>query len=458
MSRNRTVYRCTACQAEYRRWQGQCSGCQEWNTIEAVATAPRGSSGSVSSGPAARVEPLNAQTSRVERKPTGIGEMDRVLGGGFVAGSAVLLGGAPGIGKSTLLLQVLASMASRTYRCVYDSGEESPEQVRNRAERLGVIAAEIGITATERAEAIAALMRQDARPDVLVVDSVQMLTSEGVDAAPGSPSQMRACTQMLIQAAKESGTVLVLVGHVTKDSAIAGPKQIEHMVDAVLRFDQETDAAFRVLRGEKNRFGSTDEVGVFEMTDTGMHPVANPSETFLLDRATGTPGSAIFPSLEGSRPILLETQTLVAPSQYGTPRRTVVGWDQGRLAMIVAVLHARCGINICDSDVYLNISGGMRVAEPAADLAVAAALASAVADRPIPPETACFGEIGLGGEIRPVAHADRRIREAARMGFTRIIAPPERGGRRSPAPDGVELIRHTALVDVVSAISVRQAA
>jgi DNA repair protein RadA/Sms len=451
MPKPKSLHRCTACGTEHRRWQGQCTGCGEWNTLAETAAPTARSGHRPASAPV--VESLNGPARQLDRLSSGLGEFDRVLGGGFVPGSAILLGGDPGIGKSTVVLQTLAAMAGQGARCTYVSGEESVEQVRRRAERLGVLQAAIGITTATQAEAILELMHDPDAPQILVVDSVQMLVSAAVDAAAGSPSQMRTCAHSLIQAAKSTGVTLLLIGHVTKDSAIAGPKQIEHMVDAVLRVDQETSAQFRILRATKNRFGSIEEVGVFAMGDAGLQEVPNPSELFLGDRRTDLPGSAIFPGIEGSRPMLVEIQTLVAATQYGTPRRTVVGWDQGRLAMLVAVLQARCGLPIADQDIYLNVSGGVRISEPAADLAVAAALISSCASRPLPADAVWFGEVGLGGEIRGVAHGDRRIREARKLGFQHIVGPQSRGRQTGAPSQSVD-----TLLDLVTSIGTARAA
>lgn len=364
------------------------------------------------------------------RRTTGIAELDRVCGGGLVPGSAVLIGGDPGIGKSTLLLQAMACLAQE-HRCAYVSGEEAVDQVRLRARRLGVASAPVALASATNVRDIAASLDAADGPEVAVIDSVQTMYVDTLDSAPGTVAQVRASAQELIRVAKRRGVVLLLVGHVTKEGTIAGPRVLEHMVDTVLYFEGERGHQFRILRAVKNRFGPTDEIGVFEMTDGGLAEVANPSALFLAERRGDVSGAAVFAGMEGTRPVLVEVQALVAPSPLGTPRRAVVGWDSARLAMVLAVLEARCGVQIGANDVYLNVAGGLRVTEPAADLAVAAALVSSLTGEPVPSDTVVFGEIGLSGEVRAVSQADPRLKEAAKLGFSRALIPARRSGGRA---------------------------
>ena len=436
MSKTSRAFVCQACGAVTGRWSGKCPSCGEWNSIIEEA-APSGSpalvairggkgrshSGRLASARLAPLETLAAASIDAPRLPTGIAELNRVLGGGLVPGSAVLVGGDPGIGKSTLLLQAAARLAETGARVVYLSGEEAPAQVRMRAARLGLAQAPVGLGTETNLVNIVATLDGAAPPSLVVIDSVQTLWSEAVEAAPGTISQLRGCASALISHAKGSGSTLVLVGHVTKDGQIAGPKVIEHMVDTVLYFEGLSGHQFRVLRAVKNRFGPTDEIGVFEMRQDGLKEVENPSALFLSDRDRGAPGTAVFAGMEGTRPILVEIQALVAPSLLGTPRRAVVGWDPNRLAMLIAVLEARCGVRLGSHDVYLNVAGGLRLNEPAADLAAAAALVSSLAGQPAPEDTVYFGEVSLTGAVRAVGHMDQRLKEAAKLGFTRAAVP-----------------------------------
>ena len=432
MGRSTNVYVCQACGAAHPKWSGRCDACGAWNTlVEEIAAdgAPRPSA----RGPKRRLAlaPLDGPVHGPERRPTGIGELDRVTGGGLVAGSALLIAGDPGIGKSTLLLQAAASLAQSS-AVVYISGEEAIDQLRLRADRLGLRSAPVQLAATASVDDIAATLDAPQLPQVVIVDSVQTLFTGELDSAPGTVAQVRASTQVLIRLAKRLGFVLLLVGHVTKEGMIAGPKVLEHMVDTVLYFEGERGHPFRIVRTVKNRFGPTDEIGVFEMTDTGLRQVTNPSALFLAERERDVSGSAVFAGMEGSRPVLVEIQALIAPTGFATPRRAVVGWDAARLAMLLAVLEARCGMTFATCDVFLNVAGGFRIAEPAADLAVAAALASAALVQPLPPETVVFGEIGLSGEVRAVTRADARLKEAAKLGFAGAIVP----ARRTPGTSG----------------------
>jgi len=364
---------------------------------------------------------LGGESADVPRMKTGIAELDRVTGGGLVPGSALLVGGDPGIGKSTLLLQATGKLSQNGLKTAYISGEESVGQVRRRAKRLEVANAPVSLAAeTSLSHILDGLMAE--KPDVVIIDSIQTLWSDQLTAAPGTVAQVRACSQELTRFAKKRGACVILVGHVTKDGQIAGPRVVEHMVDAVLYFEGDRAHQFRILRAHKNRFGPTDEIGVFEMRETGLSEVPNPSALFLDGRKDAASGTAVFAGLEGSRPVLTEIQALVAPAAFGTPRRAVVGWDSGRLAMVLAVLEARCGVSFAGKDVYLNVAGGLRINEPAADLAVAAAIASSVFDVPLPTDAVVFGEISLSGDVRPVGRSDARMKEAAKLGFKQAIS------------------------------------
>jgi DNA repair protein RadA/Sms len=374
-----------------------------------------------------------------------------VTGGGFVRGSVLLLGGDPGIGKSTLLIQVTAALAQRGERAVYISGEEAVAQVRLRAERLGLSGAKVELAAETAVEDIVATLSEGKTPRLIVIDSIQTMWSERVDSAPGTVTQVRGSAQALIRFAKKSGATVILVGHVTKDGQIAGPRVVEHMVDAVLSFEGEGSHQFRILRAVKNRFGPTDEIGVFEMTGSGLREIANPSELFLSERDLGSPGTAVFAGIEGTRPLLVEIQALVAPTSLGTARRAVVGWDQSRLSMVLAVLEAHCGVKLGGYDVYLNVAGGLRIQEPAADLAVAAALVSSLSGLALPPDCVYFGEISLSGAVRPVAFAQQRLKEAEKLGFGQAVFPKSNEERTGKTPE--RFFRPETLVDLVVRIA-----
>jgi len=380
---------------------------------------------------------LNGVPETVFRLKSQIAEFDRVCGGGLVAGSVLLIGGDPGIGKSTVLLQVTAALSricnvkGAPVRCVYISGEESVDQVRLRAMRLGLAAAPVDLAAASNVRDIVATLDAGTAPDVVVIDSIQTMYSDALDSAPGTVGQVRACANELIRLAKKKGFVLFLVGHVTKEGALAGPRVLEHMVDTVLYFEGDRGHHFRILRSVKNRFGATDEIGVFEMTEKGLEEVPNPSALFLAERRGNVSGSCVYAGIEGSRPMLVEIQSLVAPSAGNSPRRAVVGWDGGRLSMLLAVLEARCGVPFAQNDVYLNVAGGMRITEPACDLAVAAALLSSVSQIPVPADMVVFGEIGLAAETRAVPQADLRLKEAEKLGFSRVLMPPRRVNKKS---------------------------
>ena len=432
MGRSRSVYACTECGAQQPRWLGRCPECGGWSTLveeRAVAAAePRELLAREPSGAKPR-RLAEIDADAVPRLETGIAELDRVLGGGLVPGSVVLLAGEPGVGKSTLALQLAAGIhGSRPV--LYVAGEESPEQIRLRANRLASLPEALVVLAETCVEAIADPWR-DAQPSLVLVDSVQTLRSERVESAPGSVAQVRECAALLAATAKAHGAVLVLVGHVTKEGAIAGPRVLEHLVDVVLSLEGDAFHAFRLLRAHKNRFGSTQEIGVFQMGGAGLEAVANPSELFLAERRAGAPGSCIVPWLEGSRPMLIEIQALVAPAGYGTARRTAIGVDDARLALLLAVLDRRARVDLLNRDVYVNAVGGVRIREPGADLALALALASSRLDLALPADAAACGEIGLGGEIRRVARLDARVAEAARLGFRRLLVP---AGARDALP------------------------
>ena len=424
MSRRGLSFICQNCGAGANRWQGKCEACGEWNTmVEEGAERPPGPGRKAPKGRLFELQPLTGEAHDAPRLPSGIAELDRVTGGGFVRGSVLLMAGDPGIGKSTLLIQATAALARAGERAVYISGEEAVAQVRLRAERLGLSDAPVELASETAVEDIIATLTQGKIPRLIVIDSIQTMWTDTVDSAPGTVSQVRGAAQMLIRFAKRSGAAIILVGHVTKDGQIAGPRVVEHMVDAVLSFEGEGSHQFRILRAVKNRFGPTDEIGVFEMTGAGLREVSNPSELFLSERDLGSPGTAVFAGMEGTRPLLVEIQALVAPTSLGTPRRAVVGWDTSRLAMVIAVLEAHCGVKLGGYDVYLNVAGGMRINEPAADLAAAAALVSSLANSPLPADAVYFGEISLSGAIRPVSHTPSRLKESAKLGFARAVVP-----------------------------------
>jgi DNA repair protein RadA/Sms len=424
MSKRHLTFVCQNCGAAYNRWQGKCEACGEWNTMsEEGAEKPSGPGRKPGNGRLFALQDLGGDAQDAPRLPSGVGELDRVTGGGFVRGSVLLLGGDPGIGKSTLLIQATAALARKGERAVYISGEEAVAQVRLRAERLGLRNAAVELASETSVEDIVATLSQGKTPRLIVIDSIQTMWTDKVESAPGTVTQVRGSAQALIRFAKRSGAAVILVGHVTKDGQIAGPRVVEHMVDAVLSFEGEGSHQFRILRAVKNRFGPTDEIGVFEMTGEGLREITNPSELFLSERDLGQPGTAVFAGMEGTRPLLVEIQALVAPSSLGTPRRSVVGWDSSRLSMVLAVLEAHCGLRLGGHDVYLNVAGGLRIQEPAADLAAAAALVSSLANAPLPADSVYFGEVSLSGAIRPVAQAAARLKEAAKLGFTAAVVP-----------------------------------
>src|SRR4051812_10647273 len=468
MAKTQARFACQQCGAVAPKWAGRCEACGAWNNMieELPRPAPPKSLGAGGGRRGANLDfvALRGDSAGPPRRLTRIAELDRVCGGGLVPGSAILVGGDPGIGKSTLLLQAAAALAAGRADAAYITGEEAVEQVRLRAERLGVADRPVLLAAASSVRDIVGALDRAGAPDLVVIDSIQTMYLDTLDSAPGTVSQVRGAAQELIGLAKRRGFVLVLVGHVTKEGLIAGPRVLEHMVDTVLYFEGERGHQFRILRAVKNRFGATDEIGVFEMSDRGLVEVPNPSALFLADRSGGDAdsdepggpiaGAAVFAGIEGTRPVLVEIQALVAPSLLGTPRRAVVGWDATRLAMITAVLDARCGLSVGANDIYLNIAGGLRIVEPAADLAVAAALVSALTEIPVPTDTVVFGEIGLSGRLRPVAHSDLRLKEAAKLGFANAWMPvlPSRS-RRASVDDGLKTAPIGHLSELVALLS-----
>ncbi len=420
------IYVCQSCGAVSPKWSGKCDACSQWNTLSEEITetsAPKGLGSGKNRSAGIPLAKLNEENKSLPpRNVTGIAEFDRVTGGGLVPGSAVLIGGDPGIGKSTLLLQVGCLLAGKNVRTAYISGEESVDQVRMRAGRLGLSHKPMALASANSVRDIVATMEDSSLEiQMIIIDSIQTMFIDTVESAPGTVTQVRTCAQEIIRSARKRGITVLFVGHVTKEGQIAGPRVLEHMVDTVLYFEGDRGHQFRILRAIKNRFGPTDEIGVFEMTQSGLQEVENPSALFLSHRQENAAGSAVLAALEGTRPVLVEVQALVAPSGFGAPRRAVIGWDSNRLAMILAVLEARCGLHFSGADVYLNIAGGIRIQEPAADLAVAAALVSALSGTPLPAKNVYFGEIGLSGETRPVAQASLRLKEAARLGFEAAV-------------------------------------
>jgi len=457
MARAKTVYRCADCGADHPKWSGRCDACGAWNSlVEEMAASKATGGGSArraggtrtlaeggSVAPTPRLRDVKG--TEAARWKTGLGELDFVLGGGIVPGSMVLIGGEPGIGKSTLLLQVAALLLASGQRALYASGEESALQVKLRADRLTDSAGDVELLSETNLETILATAASRA-PAVLIVDSIQTVFTADLEGAPGNVGQVRECAARLMRFAKESGTAVFVVGHVTKGGGIAGPKTLEHIVDTVLYFEGEGTLDHRLIRATKNRFGSVDEIGVFRMTQEGLTPVSNPSELFLGDRETQASGSAITALLEGTRPVLIEVQALAAKAGFGTPQRVATGYDGRRLALLLAVLDKRAGLSFAQLDVFLNVVGGVRLNEPAGDLAVAAALASSIYDRALPPNAVFVGEVGLGGEIRPVSQVDRRLAEAANLGMSRVYLAERAAPRR--APRGIDVVGVRTVTDL----------
>ncbi|MGR6466146.1 DNA repair protein RadA [Rhizobium sp. PAMB 3182] len=459
MAKPRTQFICQNCGTVHSRWAGKCDGCGEWNTI--IEEDPTGGIGggpgkTPKKGRPVALTTLSGEIEEAPRVHTGISELDRATGGGFVRGSAVLIGGDPGIGKSTLLMQAAAALSRGGHRIIYVSGEEAVAQVRLRAQRLNAASTDVLLAAETNVEDILATLSEGKRPDLVIIDSIQTLWSDIVDSAPGTVTQVRTGVQAMIRFAKQTGAAIVLVGHVTKEGQIAGPRVVEHMVDAVLYFEGDRGHHYRILRTVKNRFGPTDEIGVFEMSDIGLREVSNPSELFLGERNEKSPGAAVFAGMEGTRPVLVEVQALVAPTSLGTPRRAVVGWDSARLSMILAVLEAHCGVRLGQHDVYLNVAGGYRITEPAADLAVASALVSSLAGAPLPADCVYFGEVSLSGAIRPVAHTANRLKEAEKLGFSSAVLP--QGSPDLPKGNSRRWSEIESLPDLVARIAGSKAA
>ncbi len=446
-------YVCQSCGTAHAKWAGRCDDCGAWNAL-VEESAPKPARG-LTRGRARRLELVGLAGAErpAPRLATGIEELDRVLGGGLVRGSAVLVGGDPGIGKSTLVLQAAARLAGAGASVAYVSGEESVEQIRLRAARLDVAHSSVQLaTAVSVGDVLATFERPDP-PRLLIIDSIQTMSVDALESAPGTVAQLRTSAEALIRFAKQRDTALVLIGHVTKDGQIAGPRVLEHMVDAVLYFEGERGHQFRILRAVKNRFGATNEIGVFEMQGRGLVEVANPSALFLAEREPGVSGAAVFAGMEGSRPLLVEIQALVGSSAQGVPRRAVVGWDGARLAMLLAVLEARTGLAMAARDVYLNVAGGLRISEPAADLAVAAAVISSLLDVPVPASAVVFGELGLAGEVRGVGHVEARLKEAAKLGFEQAIVPAASG--RAEAASSLQLHGLRRLGELIDLLGAR---
>ena len=441
MAKAKTVYVCSECGGISPKWQGQCPHCTSWNSLSETVQAPPAANGgnhrfqalAASSG---EVQVLaEVQAEEAPRDPSGSDELDRVLGGGLVRGAVILIGGDPGIGKSTLLLQTLASVGARR-KVLYVTGEESAQQVALRASRLAVDAGRVRLLAEIRLEQVLAVLQSE-RPDVVVIDSIQTVYTDVLSSAPGSVGQVRECAAQLTRVAKQTGVTMILVGHVTKEGALAGPRVLEHIVDTVLYFEGDSHSSFRMIRAIKNRFGAVNELGVFAMTDRGLKGISNPSAIFLSSHRDEVPGSSVLVTMEGTRPLLVEIQALVDES-HGQPRRLSVGLEQNRLAMLLAVLHRHAGVACFDQDVFINAVGGVRIGEPATDLAVLLAIVSSLRNRPLPDKLVVFGEVGLAGEVRPVAHGQERLKEAAKLGFCRAIVPQANAPRQGI--DGLELI------------------
>ena len=417
MSKSKNQFSCSNCGSISSKWMGQCSDCLEWGTIsEDIVSASKIVIPKI--GNAQNIEYLTGDLEQTTRTKTPIEELNRVLGGGLVVGAAILIGGDPGIGKSTLLLQLCTSLSNTNFGCLYVTGEESINQIKLRAQRLSISDNKTGLLASTNVEDIISTIDKNKKQlNLVIIDSIQTIASSEFSSAPGTVSQIRACAHQLISYAKQNNITLLIACHVNKDGQLAGPKVLEHMVDTVLYFEGEQNNHFRILRSIKNRFGAVNEIGVFEMTSIGLSEISNPSELFLMERENNVSGSAVFAGIEGSRPLLIEIQALIAPTNMATPRRSVVGWDNNRLSMIIAVLGVRFGLNLSSHEVYLSVAGGLRVTEPAADLAVAAALISAASNVPLPKNSIFFGEVGLSGEVRKVAQTESRIKEATKLGF-----------------------------------------
>ncbi len=447
--KNKVIYECQNCGAKYPKWIGKCLSCNSWNCIVETREMDNVPTG-LSNTPGIKLEfqNLSGKTTDYERSKCGIEELDRVLGGGLVAGGVILVGGDPGIGKSTILLQAAANIANNGKNVYYLTGEESVSQVKMRASRLGLSSAPVNLAANSNIRDIITSLKEHNDAAVVIIDSIQTMFIDEIESAPGTVSQVRACANELIRIAKQKNFTLFLIGHITKEGSIAGPRVLEHMVDTVLYFEGDRGHNFRILRSVKNRFGGTDEIGVFEMSETGLKEVKNPSALFLAERRGNISGNAVFSGIEGNRPILLEIQALVSTSNYGSAKRSVVGYDSARLSMITAVLDARGHQEFYANDIFLNVTGGLKISEPASDLAVAAAIMSAKNNVPAPPDMAIFGEIGLSGEIRGVSFTEQRIKEAIKLGFKKILLP-KTTKKKYTAPDGIKIHEIGHIADLI---------
>jgi len=450
-----SLYICQQCGATHNRWGGQCQACHAWNSlVEEYQDAVPKSLRKLQHGPELEVVTLDGQFKPAPRKESGVTEFDRVCGGGLVPGSVLLVGGAPGIGKSTLLLQIMAQL-SKKHSALYVSGEEAIEQVSLRAQRLSVEKSQLLLASTTNLSSILKAIDKKDAPQIVVIDSIQTMYLETLESSAGSVAQVRSCAQELIRVAKKKNCTVLLVGHVTKEGSIAGPKVLEHMVDTVLYFEGDQNHQFRILRAVKNRYGPTDEIGVFEMQEEGLVEILNPSAMFLENRQSNTTGSCVFAGMEGTRPVLVEIQSLVAPSPFAAPKRTAIGWDAARLSMIIAVLEARFGIPFVGKDVYLNIAGGLKISEPAADLAVAASLLSSLKNQPLPENTVVFGEVGLSGEVRAVSQSNARLKEAEKLGFERAIVP--KGLHKNDKKSDASPLQQKAITSVAQLLNLFEA-
>jgi len=438
---SKTVFCCQACGYQTPKWMGKCPDCGEWQSFVEEIKAVKPYQGATRSLSFPQTQPVPIDSVKLEQEDrllTGISEFDRVLGGGLVSGTLILIGGDPGIGKSTLMLQVLNGLAGARRKVLYVSGEESIRQIRIRSQRLTATGSDLLVVSENDMDSIL-LMADSVQPDVMVIDSIQTMFSPELTSAPGSVTQVRESAMRLMLLAKRTGTPIFLVGHVTKDGAIAGPRLLEHMVDTVLYFEGDRDHVFRILRAVKNRFGSTNEIGVFEMRENGLNQVANPSAVFLAERPENTPGSVVTASMEGTRPILVELQALASSTSFGNPRRTILGIDHNRVALLVAVMEKKLGMHLMGHDIFINVAGGVKIVEPAVDMGIVSAVASSFLDRPILKGTIIFGEVGLTGEVRAIGHVETRIAEAKKMGFTRCLIPKSNLNRMTEMK-GIEII------------------
>lgn len=454
MSKATNLYVCQDCGTTHSKWIGKCPDCGAWNTLQEEVSSyiPKGLKRDAKT-PEVSFASLETSADAKDRLQIGISEFDRVCGGGIVPGSVLLVGGEPGIGKSTLLLQVAAQI-SKTHKTAYISGEEGLDQIRMRAQRLHVSNANVQLASETNLRRIMATLESKDPPEFVIIDSIQTMFLDSLESAPGTVAQVRTCAHELIQIAKKRNIALLIVGHVTKEGNIAGPRVLEHMVDAVLYFEGDRNYQFRILRSVKNRFGPTDEIGVFEMSQKGLMNVENPSASFITQHESTVSGTSVFAGIEGTRPLLVEVQSLVAPSSFPAPRRTVVGWDLGRLSMMIAVLESRCRISFIGKDVYLNVAGGLRLTEPAADLAVCVSLISSLSNAPLPPQTVIFGEVGLSGEVRNVSHLNVRLKEAHKLGFTKAIIPKQTQKEKVTVPTGFVIEEVCLVKDCLSLLGI----